>query len=374
MTDGEERDGDDREGDDRVRGDRDPGGHDGDGHDRARQDRDPGGRDREDPGGRDRTGARGRVARWGLTGCTVAVAALLAGLPWAARDRLPDRLATHWSGGAAPDSSMPLWEASLFPAGLWLLIALVLSVRWRRSWPVARPWRAIALAPTAAVLVGAQACVVRANLDRTDWREARDPALAVVLVLALAALAGVVAWWLTTRTASTTPPAPTPALDLPEGERLVWFSRAANPWLQLLAALTGLTAVGALVALIAGLSGPAVLLPVCVICAIASLAGALFSSVQAKVSESGLKVSFGPLGWPARHWPPAAIESARAERRQPSQVGGWGYRLSGLGTTVMLRAGDCLVVRPRGRRTDFAVSVDDAERGAALLNALRRRD
>ncbi len=43
--------------------------------------------------------------------------------------------------------------------------------------------------------------------------------------------------------------------------------------------------------------------------------------------------------------------------------------MSGLGTTVMLRSGECLVVRTiKGK--DFAVSVDDAERGAALLNSL----
>ncbi|MFJ6646509.1 hypothetical protein ACIQPS_12715 [Streptomyces sp. NPDC091290] len=34
----------------------------------------------------------------------------------------------------------------------------------------------------------------------------------------------------------------------------------------------------------------------------------------------------------------------------------------------MLRRGECLVVRVKGK--DFAVSVDDAERGAALLNSL----
>ncbi|GAA3089600.1 hypothetical protein GCM10020254_38220 [Streptomyces goshikiensis] len=34
----------------------------------------------------------------------------------------------------------------------------------------------------------------------------------------------------------------------------------------------------------------------------------------------------------------------------------------------MLRAGECLVIRAGGK--EFAVSVDDAERGAALLNSL----
>ena len=35
----------------------------------------------------------------------------------------------------------------------------------------------------------------------------------------------------------------------------------------------------------------------------------------------------------------------------------------------MIRRGDCLVVRLRSGRT-FGVSVDDGQRGAALLNAL----
>ncbi|WEO96361.1 DUF1648 domain-containing protein [Streptomyces sp. FXJ1.172] len=323
--------------------------------------------------GDDLEGGRRHAARWGTAGCVAAVAALLAGLPWAAQGRLPDRLATHWSSGAAPDGSMPLWAAALFPAGMWLLISIVLSVRWRRSWTGPLPWRAIALAPTGVVLVGAQASIVRANLDHADWHQARQPAWGIVLILALAAVAGAVAWRLSIRSTATAPTAAPPELDLPEGERLVWFSHAANPWLQLLAAAGALIAAGALVVLAVGLAGPGVVWPLCTVCGVVALAGAVFSSVRAKVSEAGLEVAFGPLGWPARRWPTAAIESARAEHRLPSQVGGWGYRLSGLGTTVMLRAGDCLVIRPLGRRSDFAVSLDDAERGAALLNALRRR-
>ncbi|MEU2435059.1 DUF1648 domain-containing protein [Streptomyces rubradiris] len=310
-------------------------------------------------------------SRWWLTGATVGVTAVLAGLPWALRDRLPARPATHWSGGGAPDGSLPLWAACLVPAGVWLLTVLATSVRPRRSGATAHPWRAMALAPTGAVLVGAQVCVVRANLDRTDWHQARQPVLGVVLIGAFAAVAAVAAWRFTPRPAAA--PAAAPTLEVPEGARLVWFSRTANPWLQLLAAVAGLVTVVALVALAVGLADPAGLWPVCAVAAVTSLTGAVFSSVQAKVSEAGLEVSFGPLGWPVRRWSPAAIETARAERRLPSQVGGWGYRISGLGTTVMLRAGDCLVIRPRGRRADFAVSVDDAERGAALLNTLRTR-
>ncbi|MFJ9926918.1 DUF1648 domain-containing protein [Streptomyces misionensis] len=316
---------------------------------------------------------RHRAAPWVLAGGTAAVAALLAVLPWTQRDRLPGRLATHWSGGSAPDGSMPLWQACAFPAAVWLLVALAVSVRRRRAWASTRAWAAIALAPTGVVLLGAQVSIVGANLDRADWHQARQPSWWIAVTLALAAVAGVIAWRLTVRAASAAPRAGTPALDLAQDERLVWFSRAANPWLQLLSAVAGVAAVGSAVGLALGLAPAGTLGIVCASCAVVALGGTVSSSVRAKVSEAGLEISFGPFGWPVRRWSPDALESARAERRLPSQVGGWGYRLSGLGTTVMLRAGDCLVVRPRGRRSDFAVSLDDAERGAALLNALRAR-
>ncbi|MFH8339447.1 DUF1648 domain-containing protein [Streptomyces sp. AM6-12] len=325
--------------------------------------------------GHDGGRGRRRAARCAGVVATVAVAALIAGLPWLQRDRLPDRLATHWSGGTAPDGSLPLWAACLLPAGIWLVLALVLSVRRRRSWSGSRSWLPIVLVPTGVVLLGTQLSVVRANLDRADWHQARQPLWWIAVTLALAAAAGALAWRLAVRATATvaTPEAGTPELELERDERLVWFSRTANPWLQALSAVAGLVAAGAALGLLLGLAPTATLWPVCAGGTAVALAGGVSCSVRAKVSEAGLEVSFGPLGWPVRRWSPDALESARAERRLPSQVGGWGYRLSGLGTTVMLRAGDCLVVRPRGRRSDFAVSVDDAERGAALLNALRAR-
>ncbi|CAM5338078.1 hypothetical protein STENM327S_01093 [Streptomyces tendae] len=322
---------------------------------------------------RDTTAARRTTAAVWAAGVT----AVLAAMPLLARDRLPDRLATHWGlNGEAPDGSMPLWAASLVPALIWLVTAAAVTLPPMRASPAARPWTTVALLPMGIVLTGAQAAAIRANLDRADWHEARQPTAWVVAILVAALLAGMAGWLLVTRRRGapgdeTTPGEGSPALDIPEGRRLVWFSRTANPWLQLLAAAIGLVAVGALVALAGGLAAPGGLWAVFAGCASGSLACAVFSSVQARVSERGLEVSFGPLGWPGRRWAPGDIDTARMEVRRPAEVGGWGYRLSGLGTTVMLRAGECLVIRPRGRRTDFAVSVDDAERGAALLNVLR---
>ncbi|MFC7813346.1 DUF1648 domain-containing protein [Streptomyces sp. NPDC057367] len=309
---------------------------------------------------------------------TVGVTAVLAGMPLMVRGRLPDPLATHWGlSGGVPDGSMPLWAASLFPALIWLLMAgVTLGLLLRGRTGSHHPWTAATLLPTGIVLAGSQAALVRANLDRAHWQEARQPTAWIVAVLVAAVVAGVGAWFVATRRPADTAAAGAhasgvPALDLPDGRRVVWFSRTANPWLRLVAAVTGLAAAGALVAVVGGLADPGGLWAAFAGCAVASLSCALFSSVQARVSERGLEVSFGPFGRPARRWAPGDIEVARAEVRSPAQVGGWGYRVSGLGTTVMLRAGECLVIRPRGRRTDFAVSVDDAERGAALLNAVR---
>ncbi|MEU7854572.1 hypothetical protein [Nonomuraea sp. NPDC049141] len=61
--------------------------------------------------------------------------------------------------------------------------------------------------------------------------------------------------------------------------------------------------------------------------------------------------------------------AAWSEVRYPSQVGGWGIRGLPGSATIMLRGGECLIIRYRSGG-QLAVSVDDAERGAALINAL----
>ncbi|MFG2620440.1 DUF1648 domain-containing protein [Streptomyces sp. NPDC048507] len=309
---------------------------------------------------RDRTG-------WGVAGWTAGILVLLVVLPWAASGRLPERLATHWSGGSgAPDGSLPLWAAVVVPAGVWLLVVGGVVLGRRLAGP--GTWVAGTLAGAGIGLAGGQAAIVRANLDRADWRQAGSVtgwAVAVAVVAVLIALGSVLAG----RRDAAEPVPEGPVLRIPDGERLVWLSRESNPWLRLSGAVFGLVAVGAGLAVLAGLTGAAwwVALPA----GLASLALLGCSSVRARVTVRGLEVALGPLGLPVRRWPARAIESARTEHRTPLEAGGWGYRINGLGTTVMLRGGECLVIRAKGR--DFAVSVPDAARGAALLNTLATR-
>ncbi|MFC5880368.1 DUF1648 domain-containing protein [Streptomyces virginiae] len=313
-------------------------------------------------------GGRGR----GLAGWAAGIPVVLVALPMAARGRLPDPLATHWGGpDGAPDGAMSFGGSMAFPAAIWAVLVLGVAV-----FAAARAWAATALLPAGVALAGAQAVIVRANLDREDWRQAELPtawvAVAVCAAAVLAALAGML---IDRRAPGRARGGGGPAdgggrMDVPAGERLVWLARTSNPWLGLTAGALGAAAAAGAVLGVGGLvAGPAWLVAALAL-GVADLAVLACSSVRARVTGEGLEVAFGPLGWPVRRWPAAAVESARVEDRRPVQVGGWGYRLSGLGTTVMLRAGECLVVRAGGR--DFAVSVDDAARGAALLNSLAR--
>lgn len=322
-----------------------------------------------------RTG-HGSGTTWGVVGWCAGVLLLLVGMPLAASGRLPERLATHWSGSGEPDSSMPLWAAAFFPALIWTVLALGVAVGLRRTGrepgAAIRGWAGVSLLAGGLFLVGGQASVVRANLDRSDWREAGSVTGWVVTTIVVAATAGAAAWLAARRRPATQGQAVDgPSMEIPEGQRLVWLSRTSNRWLHVTSAVTGLVALAAVAAAVGGLVSP---LQALILMAPFALASALVlgcASVQARVSEEGLKVTFGPFGWPARRWAVRDIESARVEQRTPAQVGGWGYRLSGMGTTVMLRGGECLVIRATGK--DFAVSVDDAERGAALLNSLGAR-
>ncbi|MFD7626525.1 DUF1648 domain-containing protein [Streptomyces sp. NPDC059851] len=314
----------------------------------------------------DRTKTNG--ARWGAATWGVGVLAVLAALPPAASGRLPDRLATHWDGGS-PDSSMPLWAVALFPALAWAVLVLSIAFAGRRGGSPSGAWAGASLLFGGVFLAGAQASIVRANLDRTDWKDAASVGGGVAITAVVAVAAGALGWLAGRRALPTAPIrlAAGDVMEIPAGERRVWLSRTSNLWFHLIGAMTGLVAAAGTVAAAGGLLGVqwALIAPF----AIASLAMFAFASVQARVTEAGLEVAFGPLGWPARRWAAGDIVSARVENRGPAHVGGWGYRLSGLGTTVMLRAGECLVIHPR-KGPEFAVSVDDAERGAALLNAL----
>ncbi len=158
-----------------------------------------------------------------------------------------------------------------------------------------------------------------------------------------------------------------PAVSIGPDQRAVWVSYAFNPMLLglALALLAATVALGAL----AILGFPAGLWIAVVAVAVAGLVGVTLSAVRVQVDDRALVIAYGPLRRPVRRIPLDEIDGAWVEDRRPAQVGGWGYRIVPGGTTIMIRRGECLVVRLSSGR-ELAVTVDDAGRGAALLNTL----
>ncbi|MFE3448123.1 hypothetical protein ACFXJ8_04230 [Nonomuraea sp. NPDC059194] len=305
---------------------------------------------------------------WGLT-----VSAVLVALPLAVRDRLPDPIATHWSG-SVPDGSMSftqnlLFTAAMALAALALMAGIALHGRaFERRLSRAYWWGG--LFGWGCLVIGMELSIVFANLDIPVWTQARNVGWHVVAVLTVAAAVGVLAGFLLRGEPDQSAPdgeAP-PRLRLRPGQRSVWVSRVSNAWLVAVTVGAALLTVACGVLTLMGLM-PGAGWPLLGVAAFVLACGLLTSSATVRITEDGVAVGFGPLGWPVRRIRLSKIERAWSEQRVPSQVGGWGIRGLPGAAAIMLRGGDCLILRYRSGG-QLLISVDDAARGAALLNAL----
>ena len=315
---------------------------------------------------------RTAVTAWGLL-----VAAVLVLVPLGLRDRLPDPLAVHWTDAPVPDNSMSFTANLVTPLVVWgVMWAVLLGLVFHGRSLERRNGRAFlwgSMFGGGVFMVGVGGAVLLANLDAPTWTQARMPFWSVGVVVPVSLAVGVLAGFLCRGAPDQRPPASErpPTLRLRPGQRSVWVSRTGNPWLV---AVTGaafvVTVVTVVVALPRILSGAGAL-PWSVLIGpvIVLIAGLLVSSVTARVTGDGLAIGFGLLGWPIRRIRLSKIDSAWSEVRYPSQTGGWGFRGFPGTATIMLRGGECLVIRYRSGG-QLAISIDDAEHGAALINAL----
>jgi hypothetical protein len=306
---------------------------------------------------------------------TALVAAGLVGLPQVWRHRLPDPMASHWGPSGAPDDATSIGMIVAVPLGLWIVLAgggLALVLRGKRFGRRAvRASSGAAFAGGAVFLLGLEGLTIWANLDRVDWRDAAHVGPEVVPVIAAAVVAAAGGWLLARMGPDEAPAHTAPVLSHPlrPGERAVWVSSLAVAWVVGLATALLVAAVVQVTLTLVGLPGR--MWTSAVLGAVA-LAVFMVSTIRVQVGDRGLAVAFGPLRWPTRKIPLRRIERAWVEQRQPSTVGGWGYRGLPGGATIMLRGGECLVVRTTSGG-ELGVSIDDAEHGAALLNALVAR-
>ncbi|WP_190821847.1 DUF1648 domain-containing protein [Saccharopolyspora pogona] len=279
------------------------------------------------------------------------------------RDRLPDPIASHWSFSGAPNDSMSVTGFLVFLLVGWLAVGVGALWNGARGWRLRRTRAATSaiLAAAGVFVVGLGALTAWVNLDAVEWRQAGSLSWQVVPMLAAAGIAGRVGWFACNRGPDEEQDlASGSELALKAGERAVWLSSMSSQVLR----------VGGVVVLLVSVvtfifqTWQVALAPL-----LAGAACLAISSARVQVDERGVRVAFGPQRWPARRIRLAQIEGARVETRRALEVGGWGYRVLPSSTAIMMRSGECLVLRLTSGR-DFYISVDHAERGAELVNAL----
>lgn len=271
---------------------------------------------------------------------------------------LPDPVASHWGWTGAPDASMPLRLVPLLMVAM-LGVALILSALFRvEGKPTAEAFALVGvLGGIGAALTGH---LVSLNRGVTTWTEAGDFVLWHVGVVLLAASAGGVAGFLIGRRWYPQRPESSsvgPVMEIGAEETVSWIGRASVRWPL---SLVGVGAVMAVVFPVWGIWLGGFL----------ALVALALMQVEARVDDEGLRVRLGVI--PVRRIPLEKISSARGIDLEPIEWGGWGWRAVGNGSAIVLRRGAALEISFRsGRR--FAVTVDDAGTGAALINGLLAR-
>lgn len=322
--------------------------------------------------------------RWALAlAATAAPTAVVLATYAAWRDRLPDQMATHWSGSpngvpdgfSSPDTAAA-WIAGTCVLALVLAVVLAVGVRVRGLSPRTAQAGIAFLASVAGVVAGSWLTVTTAALSAADPRQAHlGPRLLWGLgllflgVVPLLLLRGLPTPQRGGGAAGEQPGRHVPgrpARDqvvpqpLAPGQPTEWAQTLRSPML-----------IGVLAVVLAALVVIAVLASAWFWIAVVPLALALaaFAQLRVTVDERGLRLVSELLRLPIRRIPLVQITTASAEHIDPLQWGGWGYRVLPGRSALLLRTGPGLVLDLRDGR-QFAVTLDDAETPARLLAGL----
>lgn len=298
-------------------------------------------------------------------------------LPLIARSSLPDPVAVHWNIQGEPDGAMPLAPVVATMAGVWLLLWVYLFKTDRVGAPSPGGQTVMTLGLMMAYV---SLLIVERNMSSESWTHAGPlPWYAAAPPLLAVAVLGV---WLVDKLERSraqmqrdvTPATALPSLGLAAGEKAVWrnVTRARAYRYQL---IVWVIALGLLVYRASTMApratdvAPGSLIWFMAVSGVILLVGLAFMAIEVTVTSERVTVRSAILRVPFRKLQMTDIASARVEEIRPVTYGGWGYRLRKGTGAVVIRRGEGIYVNTRQGR-DFAVTVDDAEQAAGLINDL----
>ncbi|MFE0171623.1 DUF1648 domain-containing protein [Streptomyces sp. NPDC059002] len=297
------------------------------------------------------------------------------------RDRLPDRIASHFGADGAADGYAGRGSYLVVNAGLFVGLGAVAGyVALKSGYSRYRRGLAGVLAccwATAGFLGWPMTASLFANRDVADGAAVRFPLWQLAVAVGVAVVAAGVGAALGQglgRRAALPMVRPVPGaqgdggvarLGLADAEVAGWVCRTGSWWLWGLG--VALAVAGIVVAWLQRdwLTPLSLLVP--------GLLVAGFARPCVAVDRRGLTVSPGALPWPRVRLPLDRMERADSDSVNAlADYGGWGYRIRPGGSGIILRSGEALVVR-RANGKSFAVTVEDSGTAAALLNTLVER-
>lgn len=315
----------------------------------------------------------------------IALALVAAVLQLVMLPNLDATVAVHWGFRGTPDGFGPAWSFPVLTAALGVGLPALLSgtalasdrAAARRVGRPAAPTansRFVAAMVLATVAFLSVLSTVLVAAQATGPGQATAGAGLPLLAAAVAGLAcGLAGWWVQPR--ETAPPVEgeaAHALDLRDEESAVWVRTAMVAGLPL-ALLVGaaLFTVGLGVVLLLTGDGAAGWITLAS-GAVVTLLVATGTAYRVVVDSRGLTVR-AVAGVPRWRLDPRGIRDVAVVSVNPTaDFGGWGWRWRPGAFGVITRAGEAIqVTRRDGRR--FVITVDDAETGAAVLQAIVER-
>jgi hypothetical protein len=296
-------------------------------------------------------------------------------LPLPFVDRMPDPVATHWGAdgvvnGTAPrDGFARSIVATMLCVGavVGALAALLPTRAGTRALGSSRVSRwLLLLGISLGAAPGAVGAIVVANVGANSAQDVDAP-LFLVLALVLGGLAASSAILLFLLANTFGHSLPYEDAERPDGmpalpnEHQIWVSGARNRGITTFAVAPALLPLEVLV------GGPIPVGPLIVPAAV-GLGLLCFSGVRVTVDDHEVAIDLGPLRWPHRHIARDRILAASVVDIRPLEWGGWGWRGMPGRTAIVIRRGEGMQL-DLGDGRSVVVTVDDARRGAALINS-----